>query len=400
MPRLFSLAAVCIALAVCAAARADTVVLATGGRIEGDVQRQGDGERYLVALPSGAKVTFTKAQVTRVIAANSAEANYEQYLQKMPDDAEGHWKMANWCVQNNLPALREFHLREVVRHEPGHEKARLALGYTNIDGRWVLPAEHNQRLGYVKHDGAWRTPQDVALANARAKSEEVERKWRADIKLWRGWLNRPSKQAEGLAKMQAIADPVASPALKELLDDEKEPANLRVLYTELLGQMVTTSPLARGTLVDRALYDKDEQVRERALSALEQGDTRAIGAMFAKALGDKKNEVVNRAALGVARMKYEPGIPSLIDHLETKHTVITGQGQGNIGAGFNPGGGLGSFSAGGGPKATNTKFKNDGVRQALVTLTGSKDFGFDTDAWRNWYAETRSPKDIDLRRRP
>jgi hypothetical protein len=164
--------------------------------------------------------------------------------------------------------------------------------------------------------------------------------------------------------------------------------------------MVATSPLARGALVNAALYDADAQIRDKALDALEKGDTRAIGAMFTKALGDKKNEVVNRAALGIARMKYEDGVPSLIEHLQTEHTYITGQGQGNIGAGFNPNGGLGSFSAGGGPKAEKKKVPNDGVRQALVILTGSKDYGFDKDAWKSAYAQTRTPKDIDLRRRP
>jgi hypothetical protein len=308
--------------------------------------------------------------------------------------------MATWCVQNNLTAQREFHLREIVRLDPAHEKARLALGYTNIDGRWVLPAEHNQRLGYVRHEGAWRTPQDVALAAARAAAEDAERKWRVDIKMWRGWLNRPSKQAEGLARMQAINDPVASYALKDLLEDEKEPANLRLLYVELLGGMVTTSPLARGTLVNAALYDADEQVRDKAMDALEKGDTRAIGAMFTKALGDKKNEVVNRAAIGIARMKYEDGVPNLIEHLTTKHKYIVGQGQGNIGANFSPTGGLGGLSAGGGPKQIEPTLENEGVRQALIVLTGSKDYRFDKDAWKSAYAETRTPKDIDLRRRP
>jgi hypothetical protein len=405
--RRYCLSALTALLAVCAGGaslRAETFVLATGGRIEGQLLNadQSPRQSYVVALATGCKVTFSKSQVTRVLAANSVEGQYEQYLQKMPDTAEGHWKMAEWCVRNNLSAQREFHLREVARLDPGHEKAHLALGFTNIDGRWVRPDEHNKRLGYVKFQGAWRTPQDVAIATARQQVDDAERKWKADVKMWRGWLNRPSKANEGAARLQAIDNPLASPAIAELLDDKEEPAHYRLMYVEILGRMVLQSPLARGTLVNHTLYDSEAQVREKCLDHLEKCNHRVIGGMFAKALGDKKNEVVNRAAVGIARMKDEESIPQLIDALVTKHKYVVSTGGGNIGASFGGGpgaGGLGGLSAGGGgPKQIEQEHQNDSVQQALVALTGGKNFGFDRDAWRSWYAESKVPQQFNLRR--
>lgn len=390
-------------VAVCAnapsLATGDTFVLANGGRIDGQLlnPQQSPRQSYVVALPSGAQVTFAKAQVARVLEANPLEAQYDQYLQKMPDTVDGHWKMAEWCVRNNLPGHREFHLREIVRLDPGHEKAHLALGYTNIDGRWVQPEEHNLRLGYVKYKGSWRTPQDVAIAEARERVEEAERQWRSDVKTWRGWLNRPSKLNEGAAKLRAIDDPLAVPAIAELLEDESEPAPVRLLCVEILGRLVERSNLARGHLVNRVLYDKDPQVREKSLDHLEKCDHRVVGAMFAKALGDKKNEVVNRAAVGIARMKDEASIPALIDALITEHKYIVTTGGGNIGASFGGGGG-GLSAGGGGPKQIEHKHNNDSVQQALIALTGGKNFGFNQDAWRRWYAESQVPERIDLRR--
>ncbi len=397
-------------LAVCAVvstAGAETFVLGSGGRIEGTLLNPTESprEKYLVALDSGAKLSLSKAQVTRVLAADSPEAQYELFLKKMPNDVEGHWKMAEWCVRNNLTAQREFHLREITRLDPGHEKAHRALGFNNVDGRWVVPQQRNQQMGYVKFQGAWRTPQDVAIATARQQPADAETKWRVDIKMWRGWLNRPSKAAEGMANLQAIDDPLASPTLVEMVTDPKEPPNFRLVCVDILGRLAARSPLARGELTNRALYDTHVEIRERSLDYLEKlNQPRAIAANFAKALGDKNNVVVNRAAVGIARLKDEESIPQLIDALVTNHKFIVTTGGGNMGASFGGGpgaGGLGGLSAGGGgPKQIERDLQNENVHQALIALTGGTNYGFDKEAWRQWYAESKVPKEIDLRRRP
>lgn len=381
--------------------QADTIVLHTGARIEGTVlnPHESPREKYILQLDDGARLILSKNQVARVVPQSKAEADYERYLAKMPNTAEGHWLMAEWCVRNNLPAQREFHLRSLLEFEPEHEKARLALGYTNIDGRWVKPEEHNQRLGYVKYKGAWRTPQDVALSTAREQAQSAERKWKADIKTWRGWLNRPSKQAEGLANLQAIDDPRASPALVELLDDQREPPHHKMLYVELLGRMAPRSPLARGALVNQALYSPDPQLRDKCLDYLANCDKKVVAQMFVMALRDKKNEVVNRAAVGIARMNDPDAIPALIEALTTTHRyVVNSGGGGSIGASFSPSGS--SFSAGNGPQQVERERRNEHVLNALTAMTGGKNFSFDKDAWRQWYAESKLPERYELRRAP
>jgi hypothetical protein len=401
-------AAASLAFAVCGAplsvAFADTFVLKSGGRIEGSLLNadQSPRESYLVSLSCGGKITLGKNMVARVISVNSAESQYEQYLQKMPATVEGHWKMAEWCVRNNLPAQREFHLREIIALDPMHDKARLALGYTNIDGRWVQPEEHNKRLGYVKFQGAWRTPQDVAIATARQQAEEAERKWRADVKTWRGWLNRPSKHEEGAARLRAIRDVQAAPAIADLLNDEKELPAVKLMCVDILGQMVNESGFARGTLVNHVLYNNDPQVREKAMDYVANCNPHIVGAMFVKALGDKKNEVVNRAAVGIARVKYEEAIPALIEALVTSHKYVVNTGSGNISANFGgPSGGLGGLSAGGGgPKETIKAHNNEAVKQALTALTGGQNLGYDKDRWRAWYAEMKTPQQYNMRRSP
>jgi hypothetical protein len=71
-------------------------------------------------------------------------------------------------------------------------------------------------------------------------------------------------------------------------------------------------------------------------------------------------------------------MPELIDHLETKHTRVTE---------------LGDIK-----RTLSSMIRNNGVRQALVVLT-KQDHAFDQYAWRKWYIEARTPKEVNLRRR-
>jgi hypothetical protein len=393
----------CALVAAPRAARADFFVLSTGGRIEGTLLNpdQSPRESYVVELAAGGKVAFNKYQVARVIVKSPSEANYDQWLLKMPDTVDGHWRMAEWCLKYNLTALREFHLQTIVDREPDHSAARLGLGFTKIDGKWVMPDEHLKSQGYVKHTGAWRTPQEIALLETRGVSQDAERKWRNNINTWRNWLNRSSRAADGAAALMAIKDPLASPALVELLEDEKEPLQYKLMYVETLGRMVNDSPKARGALVNQALYSNDANLRDKCLDNLEKADKHAVARMFAKALGDKNNKVVNRAGVGLARMNDPSTIPDLIDALTTSHKfiVIMGGGPGGIGAGFGgPGGGLGGLAAGGGAKQIEQNLRNENVLNALIVLTGGNHCDYDKERWKQWYAETQVPKEFDLRR--
>ena len=68
--------------------------------------------------------------------------------------------MAEWCREAGLNDEREKHLEELLLLDAEHKGARAALGYTKVDGRWVLPEEHMRSLGYVRFEGGWRLPQE------------------------------------------------------------------------------------------------------------------------------------------------------------------------------------------------------------------------------------------------
>ncbi|MCA9270445.1 MAG: hypothetical protein KDA41_18315, partial [Planctomycetales bacterium] len=169
----------------------DTFELVGGGEIVGQLVNveQNPRQTYVVQTGAGSQVTLTVKQVSKFVAMSEPERHYEKLLRLMPMTAEGNWKMAYWCQQQGLDDLRQMHLREVLRFDPEHREARLGLGYTSIDGKWVKTDEWNRARGLVYHQGDWRTPQEVRLMSLNQKFDDAQQKWKPALKRYRDNLN-------------------------------------------------------------------------------------------------------------------------------------------------------------------------------------------------------------------
>jgi hypothetical protein len=389
-----------------AAARADVFVLSSGGRIEGELlnPEQAPREIYVVRTPAGGQITLDKALVEQVVVKSPAEIKYEQWLLKMPNTAEGHWIMADWCRQNGLTVQRDFHLEETIARDPNHANARHALGYGNVDGRWVKADDYRISQGEVRYQGAWRLPQEVALDQRQREAELAQKEWRSKLKMWRSWFGK-KRSEEGIANIKAIRDPLAAMALGELLEDEQL-RQMKLIYIEVLGKL----PYSAGgsALIKRSLDDDDDTVRDNCLEQLaECSPVHAVKAFVSvlqqatKATDPKSNVTINRAGVGLTRMNDESAVRSLIEALTTKHKIVIGSGSssGGMGIGANfSNAGPGGLSMGGKPQVIERDVSNPGVLEALRALTG-EDYRYDKDAWKKWYAESHTPPNVNLRRR-
>ena len=389
-------------------AQAEVLLLKSGGRVEGELLNpsRATGEHYRLRTAPGVTVSLAPDQVTRVIVKSDVQKQYEQLLPRVPHDADGHWKMAQWCREAGLMEERKVHLAEVLKHDPEHADARLALGYSKFGDVWMTAEEYMRGQGYVRYKGAWRLEQDIALQEREVARELAEKDWKRKLKIWFDQLDR-KRADEALANIRGIRDPLAAPALADVLGDMDADRNLRLLCLEVLAKL--PAGLATRTHIQLSMDETDGNIRDKCLDELRRGGAQQAIPVYLKALENKKsNSIVNRAAVCLERLGDPDVTLPLIDALVTEHQVTispASSGGGGLpinfgagGSGSGNSGGLGGLSMGGKPKVEKRKFKNAAVHAALTQLNPGINFLYDQDAWKNWYANTKTSTNVDLRR--
>lgn len=365
--------------------RAETFLLESGGRIEGEIVNPNESprERYVIKTESGGQVTLARAQVKEILRQTDAEAEYEKVRPQFADTAEGQFALADWCREQGLERLRNKHLKRVLELDPGHKEAHRLLHH--FQGK--SQREFWEKQGYVLYQGDWMSPQEVELKERSRNAELAAKEWRRQLKIWRGWLNS-DRSREALAHINQIDDPYAVPALTDALSKETA-VPIRKRYIEALAR-IGSGP-AWQVLCQFSLQDDNEEVRQTCLDYLGKNPSPAAVNLYIKHLKDPENKIVNRAADGLLRMKDRRAIGPLIEALVTPHTRVIQPAQaGGMSATFGPGGfGFGT------PKAQKVTeyYKNENVLEALVQLT-SMNFGYEVEDWKTWRASQKKKTQI------
>jgi hypothetical protein len=374
-------------------ARADRFLLASGGVVEGTLLNRDQLPRatYEVRTAAGAKVVLSAATVVEVERQKASQEQYARVAPSFADTAAGQWQAAEWCRQQQLKDERAAHLRRVVELSPDHLEARHALGYVQLEGKWITQADKMDERGYVLHEGKFRTPQDIELIQARAKAKQAAKEWLAKLKAWRTQLNDPKLAAGAYQRIAAVRDPAAVAPLVELHQADRQRAT-KMLYVEVLEAI--HSPEAIEALVYISLNDADVEIFHACAEALERLDPPNLIEPYLKALRDDNNVRINRAGKMLGQIGDKSAIGPLIDVLLTRHRIVTGGDSGvgtPVSAGFDNAGGN-SFKASSAPVETVAVAQNVPILDALTRLSGES-FGFDLPAWKRWHAAQKARSD-------
>jgi hypothetical protein len=391
--------ALLVALAACLAllplpARGEVFLLRTGGRLEAEHlnTERAPADPYYLRTPLGVRLALSPSQVLRVVVKTDVEKQYEALLPTLAATAEAHWQMAEWCKEAGLLEERKRHLGEVIDLEADHEAARAALGFFRVGSAWMTQEEYFVSRGYVRSGGQWKLPQHVELEAAERQRELTEKKYRRDIRNWCEQIAERRNVEDARRKLIGVRDPLAAAGLADVLADDEQPREVRLLCLDQLAKL--PPGLADSTLVRLAMEEKEGNLRDRCLDELARSASRLAVAYFISELKSGDNKRVNRAAECLGRLGDPSATLPLIDALVTTHTYVQAPPNGG-GIGFNSAGG---FSAGGRPKRFKRDHENPQVNAALVTLHEGVRLGYDEDAWRKWYAAKFTSTNVDLRR--
>lgn len=339
----------------------DVLLLEHGGRVHGHWQNRDKGpeDNYVISLPDGGRLTLSPSQVQRAIV----------------DDP-----------------------RAIDHAEP-----QPAWGAGPVRGHWSTRHLYIESRGYQRHAGRWRVPQDIQVIEERQETDRIQKDWLRKLRQWRAMLATDASR-EGYRHIAAVTDPMAVPALRQLLREERfrQP---KLLYIDVLGSIGCSASAL--VLVEASLQDPDEEVFHASLAQLVRNRPPHVIKPYVESLTDDHNTRLNRAAHALGRLGDQSVISPLIDVLVTTHYVVLQPKLKARTATFvnsasqdasAPLGGTG-FSSNQPPLVLVQTYRNEEVLQALIVLSGVN-LGFDQPAWRSWLANQnqRNAPNVDVRR--
>lgn len=151
---------------------ADDVFLKGGAKFSGRIVEQ---TATMVSIDIGAGVVgVAMSRVDHIVKAPSALDVYDQKAAKLQaNDAPGWRELGRWAGQEGLSAQSRTAYQKVLAISPDDPEARSALGFVQLNGRWMTEEESYVAQGYVKYDGEWMTPDEAQQAQASAAAEQA-----------------------------------------------------------------------------------------------------------------------------------------------------------------------------------------------------------------------------------
>lgn len=397
-----------IGLPLCA--HAQVVQLANGGQVEAAVKHDSEvaaGDQVELVVEGVGSVVLASHQVHDVVSPKVSEDEYFDYAANFTDTVGDQWKLAKWCQHQELLLPFERHARRVLELDPNYLPARKALGYERRDGRWVSREEIMTGRGYIRFEGRWMTMQQAALQVAQEQQKQKLIDWKLRLHRWRQQLGR-SSAPEVQIDFDALDDPDAIPGLIQLLGDEFD-QDLAFAYLEALGRI--NSPAARTFLMENAVFQNNPIYREKCLQEVLAQRSPQMVEFFANHLKSYDNNIVNRAAYVLAQLDYPTAVFPLAGALQTQHLASHSSRYTYFYTSLAP---EKRFDVDG-PKSSYrmltlpeflarsrnaydlVRVQNQGVHLALIKLCDGQDFGYNPDAWKEWYQQSHAPKSPTIR---
>jgi tetratricopeptide (TPR) repeat protein len=177
MMKRFQLIFMIAMIAVAGIAAADVVVMKDGRTLDGKITRETD-DAITLKLKYG-EVEIPKSRIAEIQRCLSALEEYEKKAASVEETPEAHYDLGQWCAGKGLREEAKEHFRKALGLDPSFAPAGRALGYEQVEGKWLSPDEAAEARGLVKFEGKWiaKEERDNILAE---RDEKVQEKLRGE----------------------------------------------------------------------------------------------------------------------------------------------------------------------------------------------------------------------------
>jgi Pretoxin HINT domain len=175
-------------------------------------------------------------------------AEYEQRRAQATNSIESHWSLAQWCSEHKLPAQERAHLRAILKLDPEHRVANVALGHVLSGGTWITTDELQ----------AQQSQSESQQRSMKEYGKEMETIARLLCNL------KSSKVAVGKSRLRAIQNPNAVLAAENVISPISHEAALTVI--DWLDGV--RGPESSMSLARHAVFHESEPIRLAAANSL------------------------------------------------------------------------------------------------------------------------------------
>jgi len=393
--------------------RGAEVTLLDGRVWEGVIVRE--NKDTLVLETVGGEIEISRTAIKDIDRKPTRRELYQIKLDAIDrNDPDQHYLLGLWCRRQNMSREAEYHLNYAVGLDPEHEGARRALGQVKYEGKWMPEAEAKTAQGLRFYAGRWMTKEAAALAEAEdlknAMKTELTRQVRALAEIIASPRDDTAKR-RAMRQLYTLRDPLAADAMIELM--RHRAPEVREIAIQAADRLKLDG--ADDEILQRALFDEDATVRDRARKSLETRWKPTMLDATLKALGDPEQPMARFAAALVLGVAKDPTtVDALIDALYVTYVLKRTEEPAP------PSMGLGGFVTrepgpfdgrgpiitdpvagvvGAGPGLTwrpvdapdddrHTYIINYAALDTLRAMT-QKDFGVNKRAWREWWDANR-----------
>ncbi|HXY40083.1 MAG TPA: hypothetical protein VEQ10_10445 [Vicinamibacteria bacterium] len=180
-------------------ARADEILLKSGGRLSGVVVEKTDTTVSIECSPG--RVTLPLSRVERISQAPSSLELWRARAAGLgPADVRGWASLARWADEHGLATQARESWQRVLALDAGHPEANAALGRVWLNGAWMSREDAWRAQGYVEFDGRWVTPAERAALLEEQRTEEAMELQRREAELRAREAEARAREAEARAR--------------------------------------------------------------------------------------------------------------------------------------------------------------------------------------------------------